>query len=153
MPSTGPLHHIDLSVGDPARSIPFYAAFLGALGYERLDVRLPDWQGAHATRATWSLRYPGGGRFEVEVRPARPESGGRRYDRYEPGPHHFAFHAESRSRVDRVHEAMRAVGAEVLDPPRDYGGRAGYGEGYYALFVADPDGFKLEVVHLPEANP
>jgi glyoxylase I family protein len=87
------------------------------------------------------------------VRPARPESRDRRYDRYEPGPHHLAFHAESREVVERVHAAMRAAGAEVLDAPTDYGGQPGYEEGYYAAFFADPDGIKLEVAYVPSANP
>src|SRR4030095_10779115 len=68
-PITGPLPHIYLSVGYPERSIPFYAAFFGALGYRRWDVPLPEWQGASPTRATWGLRYPNGARFDVEVRP------------------------------------------------------------------------------------
>ena len=32
-----------------------------------------------------------------------------------------------------------------LDPPAEYGGRPAYGDSYYAVFVADPDGVKLEV--------
>jgi hypothetical protein len=48
---------------------------------------------------------------------------------------------------------MIAVGATVLDPPADYGGQTGYEEGYFAAFYADPDGVKLEVVHLPRDNP
>lgn len=153
MPVTGPLTHIDLSVGRPERSIPFYAAFFEALGYRRWNVESPEWQGANPTRATWSLRYAEGARFEVEVRPARPESRDRQYDRYEPGPHHLAFHAASREAVEQVHRAMLDIGAEVLDPPTDYGGQAGYGEGYFAVFFADPDGLKLEVAHIPRANP
>ena len=31
MPATGPLSHLDLSVGDPQRSIPFYATLLESL--------------------------------------------------------------------------------------------------------------------------
>lgn len=69
------------------------------------------------------------------------------------GPHHLAFHAASREVVDRVHRALVAVDATILDPPADYGGQTGYEEGYYALYVADPDGFKLEVAHIPSANP
>lgn len=150
MPISGPLSHIDLSVGDPARSIPFYAALLEALGYRRSHVALPEWQGERPTRATWGLRYPNGTRFEIELRPANCD---RRYDRYEPGPHHLAFHAESREFVDRAHAALVAIGAEVLDPPADYSGVPGYAPGYYAAFFADPDGVKLEVVFLPAANP
>jgi catechol 2,3-dioxygenase-like lactoylglutathione lyase family enzyme len=153
MAITGPLSHIDFSVGYPERSIPFYAAFFEALGYRRWKPPLPEWQEPGATRATWGVRHPNGARFDFEVRPARPESRDRRYDRYEPGPHHLAFHAESREVVERVHRAMLSVGAEVLDPPADYGGQVGYDEGYYAAFYADPDGVKLEVVYLPRANP
>lgn len=153
MPITGPLAHVDISAGHPERSIPFYAALLEALGYRRWDVPAPDWQGERPRRASWSIRGPGGAVFGVEVRPARPESRDRRYDRYEPGPHHIAFHAASREVVDRVHEALRAAGAEVLDPPEDYSGRFGYSDGYYAAFYADPDGVKLEVAHIPRENP
>lgn len=153
MPITGPLTHIDISVGYPERSIPFYAAFFGALGYRRWKVSTPEWQDPNPSRATWGLEYPNGARFDVEVRPARPENRDRKYDRYEPGPHHLAFHAGSREVVQRVHQAMLEIGATVLDPPVDYSGEPGYGEGYYAAFFADPDGIKLEVAHIPQANP
>jgi len=153
VPTTGSLAHVDISVGYPDRSIPFYAAFLEALGYRRCDVAMPEWQGPRPSRATWGLIYPSGARFDVEIRPARPASSDREYDRYEPGPHHLAFHAESREVVQRVHEEMRKIGATVLDPPVDYTGQPGYDEGYYAAFFADPDGVKLEVAHIPRANP
>lgn len=153
MAVTGPLAHIDISVGRPERSIPFYAAFLEALGYRRRQVPRPEWREPGATRATWGLRCGGGARFEVELRPARPESRERSYDAYEPGPHHLAFHAESRETVERVHAAMLRVGATVLDPPADYGERPGYDPGYFAAFFADPDGLKLEVAHIPGENP
>lgn len=153
MPTTGALAHIDISAGHPERSIPFYAALLGALGYRRVSVAMPEWSGANPTRATWSFQLPGGASFEIEVRPARRESRDRSYDRYEPGPHHIAFHAESRAVVQGVHGAMLAIGATILDPPVDYSGRPGYEDGYYAAFFADPDGVRLEVAHIPDANP
>ncbi len=152
MPVTGPLAHIDISVGHPEKSIPFYAAFFEALGYRRWDLEMPEWQGPNPTRATWGMKYGNGARFDVEVRPARPESRDRKYDRYEPGPHHLAFHAESREVVEAVHRAMVAIGAEVLDVPTDYSDVPGYDAGYFALFVADPDGVKLEVAYIPRAN-
>jgi catechol 2,3-dioxygenase-like lactoylglutathione lyase family enzyme len=67
--------------------------------------------------------------------------------------HHVAFHAESARDVDRVHEAMLAAGAAVLDPPADYSGQRGYSPGYYAAFYADPDCIKVEVAYIPDANP
>ena len=153
VPTTGSLAHIDISVGYPDKSIPFYAAFFGALGYRRREVPMPDWQGSKPSRATWGLEYPSGARFDVEIRPARPESRDRKYDRYEPGPHHLAFHAKSREVVQRVYEVMLEIGATVLDLPADYTGQPGYDDGYYAAFFADPDGIKLEVAHIPRTNP
>jgi catechol 2,3-dioxygenase-like lactoylglutathione lyase family enzyme len=153
MPITGPLAHIDISVGHPEQSISFYAAFFDALGYRRRRVPLPEWEGPAPSRATWGIECPNGARFEVELRPARAESRDRKYDRYGPGPHHLAFHAESREVVRRVHRAMLEIGATVLDPPADYSGQPGYDRGYFAAFFADPDGFKLEVAHIPRENP
>ncbi len=153
MPQTGSLAHIDISVGYPEKSIPFYDAFFVALGYRRWNLKQPEWQGPHPSRATWSIAYPDGAHFGVEVRPARPESRDRKYDRYEPGPHHLAFHAANRDVVQKVHEAMLEVGALVLDPPTDYSGQAGYGDDYFAVFFSDPDGMKLEVAAIPRANP
>ena len=153
MPVTGPPSHLDISVGHPARSIVFYNAFLTALGFHRTEGFTPEFAGTNPTRAVWRLETTGGVTFAVEVRPSRPEDRDLRHDRYKPGPHHIAFHAESPAKVDQVHAAMLAAGAEVSDPPADYSGRPGYSQGYYAAFYADPDGVKLEVVYEPHSNP
>jgi catechol 2,3-dioxygenase-like lactoylglutathione lyase family enzyme len=153
MATTGPLSHIDISVGYPERSVAFYHAFLTALGFRRWRVAAPEWSGDHPTRATWGKYYGDGSRFDIEVRPAAVEHRDHRYDRYRPGPHHLAFHAESDAHVDLVHAAVVAAGGEVLDAPKNYQGQAGYGEYYYAAFFADPDGVKLEVCYVPSANP
>lgn len=149
----GPLSHIDLSVSDPDRAIPFYDAFFRALGYRRWTIDMPEFTGERPRRAAWWVRGPAGELFGVEVRPAAPESRDRPHDRYAPGLHHMAFHAESPAAVDEVHERVRAAGGRVLDAPADYSGQSGYTEGYYAVFFADPDGVKLEVVFEPRSNP
>ncbi len=153
MPVTGPLSHIDLSVGNPDVSIPFYAAFFEALGFKRFQSDDLAFAGDAPRRAAWFIRTEGSSFFGVEVRPAATENRERRHDRYAPGLHHLAFHAESREVVDRVHERMVAIGGRVLDPPTDYSGQKGYGDGYYAVFFADPDGVKLEAVFEPTTNP
>jgi catechol 2,3-dioxygenase-like lactoylglutathione lyase family enzyme len=153
MATTGPISHIDISAGYPDRSIAFYEALLTALGFRRSASDLPGFAGERPQRAGWGVKMAGGAWFGIEVRPAREDARDRRYDRYAPGPHHIAFHAESPATVDAVHAAMLAAGAEVLDPPTDYSGQAGYGAGYYAAFYADPDGLKLEVVYEPRSNP
>ncbi len=153
MSSTGQLNHIDISVGYPEKSIPFYDALLTALGYTRSEIEAPDWGGENPSRATWGIKYCDGSRFDIEVRPARPESRDRAYDRYEPGPHHLAFHAENEQTVVEVYEAVVAANGKVLDPPVEYGGQSGYGKQYYAVFFSDPDGVKLEVCYSKRANP
>jgi catechol 2,3-dioxygenase-like lactoylglutathione lyase family enzyme len=149
----GPLSHIDMSVSDPDRSIPFYSALFAALGYRRLRSSDPEFGGERPLRAAWFIRYEGRSVFGVEVRPAKPDSAHKGHDRYAPGLHHIAFHAESRAAVDEVHALVSEAGGRVLDPPTDYSGRQGYTEGYYAVFFADPDGVKLEVVYEPLTNP
>ena len=78
----------------------------------------------------------------------RAEGAGRErvHDRYSPGLHHVAWRATSREDVDRPHTLLLGMGPTVLDPPADY---PAYGESHYAVFFADPDGIKLEFVHLP----
>jgi hypothetical protein len=49
--------------------------------------------------------------------------------------------------VDRLHEFLLSIGATVLDPPADY---PPYRDGYYAVFFSDPDGLKLEFVHVSQ---
>ncbi len=142
----GSLSHIDFSVGDPSASIRFYDALLVALGYSRWRGGDQAWQEPNPTRAAWGIRLDDGSTFGIDLRPARHRPD-RPYDRYEPGPHHIAFSADSDAQVNEVYAAMLRVSAAVLDPPADYGGQRGYGDHYYAVFFADPDGFKVEVVH------
>ena len=153
MPVNGALSHIDISVGYPERSIPFYHALLTNLGYRRWTPDAPDFSGPNPRRAAWSMTYPGGATFGIECRPAREDAKDRTYDRYEPGPHHLAFHAESPEKVDELYRVMTEMGAEVFDPPADYSDHPAYGAGYYAVFFRDPDGQKIEVVSLPSTNP
>jgi glyoxylase I family protein len=67
------------------------------------------------------------------------------YDRYGVGVHHVALSATSREVVDAVAGWVEEAGASLESAPREYD----YSPGYYAVFFHDPDGLKLEVVHLP----
>jgi catechol 2,3-dioxygenase-like lactoylglutathione lyase family enzyme len=54
---------------------------------------------------------------------------------------HFCFAAPTRASVDAFHAgALRAGGSDNGAP----GLRADYGDNYYAAFVIDPDGYRLE---------
>ena len=56
---------------------------------------------------------------------------------------HLALAAPSRAAVDRFHAAALAHGGTQVAHP---GLRPAYGEHYYAAFVLDPDGHRLEAV-------
>ena len=55
------------------------------------------------------------------------------------GFHHYAFELSSRKDVDELGAFLEKNDMTVIDPPGEY-----YGENYYAVYFADPDGMKLE---------
>ncbi|MEW6271290.1 MAG: VOC family protein [Thermodesulfobacteriota bacterium] len=126
------IDHVDLTVGDLERSTEFYGKVLGALGFRRV---------AHESYVAW-----GNAHMNVGLRAAAPAESGKGFDRRRIGFHHLALKARSRADVDRFHAFLVREGLTVLDPPAEY---PQYGPGYYAVFFADPDGMKLELVHFP----
>ena len=134
----GWINHLDLTVSDLAVSVPFYDALLGHLGFERLADAPGDRPVWHATDTRLRL-------FGIGLCAARPEQRGKAHDRFAPGLHHVAFHAASRDDVDGLYRLLQRIGATILDPPADY---PQYWPVYYAVFFADPDGLKLEFVHM-----
>ena len=128
----GQMHHLDLTVSDLARSKPFYGLVLGFLGHR--CVKDTD------EVVVWDLTLPDGV-CGIAIRPAERQ---RAHDRYTVGLHHFAWNADSRQDVDRLHRLLKQNGVTILDAPAEY---PQYGAGYYAVFFADPDGLKLEYVH------
>jgi glyoxylase I family protein len=125
----GAIHHIDLTVSDLARSVAFYAAVLPLLGFQR-----------RTEKATpiWASKQ-----LEIALQPARVLTA---HDRYSPGLHHLAFAAASREAVDALYGRLTQLNVVVLDAPAEY---PKYASPYYAVFFADPDGLKLELVFSP----
>ena len=120
------LGHLSFGVADLARSTRFYDAALTALGYARV------WTSDHG------VGYGAqGGEDKLALFP-RP-------DALAPGDgFHLAFDAPSREAVDLFHAAAVAAGGTDDGAP---GLRPHYGQTYYAAFVIDLDGYKLEAVH------
>jgi glyoxylase I family protein len=131
------LHHIDLVVSSLERSLPFYRELLGPMGWHGLG----EVEGERG-ETIWYLSGPG---TSVGLRAAQPARLGEQYDRYSIGLHHVAFEALSRAVVDERSEWLRAQGAEIESGPEEYS----YIPGYYAVFFYDPDGMKLEILHVP----
>ncbi|MGI8885893.1 MAG: VOC family protein [Gaiellaceae bacterium] len=133
MSPTG-LHHIDLVVSSIERSLPFYRELLEPLGYTRVG----EVEGERGEMISYIVG-PGVG---VGLREAQTEGA---HDRYRIGVHHVAFEAASREVVDERHRWLIDRGSEIESPPKEYT----YIPGYYAFFFYDPDGIKLEIVHVP----
>jgi catechol 2,3-dioxygenase-like lactoylglutathione lyase family enzyme len=117
------LDHVSIGVADIPRSGKFYDAVLKSLGYTRLS------------DGETSLGY---GAKEVELwlgattKPVKPDM--------ESGLH-FCFVAPDRKSVDAFHAAALKTGGTDNGKP---GVRADYSPKYYAAFVIDPDGYRLE---------
>jgi len=133
MRSTG-VHHVDLVVSSIERSLPFYRDLLGPLGFHRIS----EVEGERGE----TIWYFGGPGSAIGLRQAQSLGG---LDRYRIGLHHLALEAGSRAAVDERHGWLVDTGAEIESGPREYG----YSPGYYAVFFYDPDGIKLEIVHVP----
>lgn len=117
------LHHLSFAVSDLPRSAAFYDAALAPLGYVRV------WEDDEAV----GYGYPGGGdKFAIKLRSGIQVPG---------EGFHLAFSGSSREAVDAFHAAALAHGGE------DNGGTGlhpEYGDTYYAAFVIDPDGYRVE---------
>jgi glyoxylase I family protein len=131
--STG-LHHVDLVVSSIERSLPFYRDLLAPLGWHRIS----EVEGERG-ETIWYFTGPG---TSIGLREARSEGA---FDRYRVGLHHVAIEASSRSAVDERARWLRENGATIESGPEEYS----YQLGYYAVFFYDPDGLKLEIVHVP----
>jgi catechol 2,3-dioxygenase-like lactoylglutathione lyase family enzyme len=120
------LSHVSVGVADVERARPFYDAVLGALGYGVLMAE-PGIGVAYGTAFPefWIQR-------PFDGRAASPGNGV-----------HVAFLAPDRAAVDRFHAVALAHGGTCDGPP---GERPHYTPGYYAAFVRDPDGNKLEAM-------
>lgn len=117
-------------MGDVERSLAFYLAVLGPLGL-REEERYPSYRG---TEEVVYLRYGD------QLLGLRPADGGK-YHYYDIGIEHLAFYVDTREEVDAAYQRCLDIGARVHFPPeedRDI-------EGYYELFVFDPDGIRIEV--------
>lgn len=133
------IDHLDLVVGDLERSLAFYKGLLEPLGYTRES----EIVGERGERVVYLGRTPNYG--SVSLRAAQSSAHAVPYDRYAIGLHHLCFSAASRSVVDERAAWARDSGVEIESEPREYD----YTPGYYAVFLHDPDGLKLEILHRP----
>jgi catechol 2,3-dioxygenase-like lactoylglutathione lyase family enzyme len=116
------IDHIGFEVSDLARSAAFYDPVFYALGARRMIES--DTAVAYGVNAAvlWIV---------VRERPVAPGYG------------HVALAAAGRAAVDAAYRAGLAGGGRDDGPP---GPRPQYGSRYYAAYMRDPDGLRVEVV-------
>jgi catechol 2,3-dioxygenase-like lactoylglutathione lyase family enzyme len=131
----GGVHHVDLVVSSIERSLPFYRELLGPLGWHGIS----EVEGERG-ETIWYLSGP-----VTSIGLREEQSGDGAYDRYRVGLHHIAFEATSRAVVDERADWLRSVDAVIESDAQEYT----YSPGYYAVFFYDPDGMKLEILHVP----
>jgi catechol 2,3-dioxygenase-like lactoylglutathione lyase family enzyme len=127
------LHHLSFAVADLTRSATFYDAALAPLGYTRAWTQE---SGAGRKEAAVVYALPGADDgFAIRLRQqgvVAPSEG-----------FHLAFGAPSQEAATAFHQAALAHGG------RDNGGvgfHPEHGPNYFAAFVVDPDGYRIEAV-------
>ena len=119
------IDHVSIAVRDLEACGRFYDAVLATIGYTKLVVR--------PTTIGFGKKYPD---FWLNERrnmaPVDPDSGT-----------HVCLRASSAEAVQAFHAAAMAAGGASDGAP---GPRPEYTAGYYAAFVRDPEGNKIEAV-------
>jgi catechol 2,3-dioxygenase-like lactoylglutathione lyase family enzyme len=115
--------HVSIGVSDIKRAGTFYDAVLKPLDVTRLSDGDTALGYGEKNAALWLLAV------DKPVK-ADMDSG-----------LHFCFQAKSRAAVDAFHTAALKAGGEDNGKP---GVRADYSPKYYAAFVIDPDGYRIE---------
>ena len=126
--------HIQLTVNDPERCVPFWEKLCHFLEMKTL-LRADD------------MVYCIGSRTGILVRGAPPDKRDRPFDQDRPGLHHLCFRARSAEDVDAVHRfVVDELKGRVVHPPED---GSQFAPGYYSVLFEDPDGIRVEVNHVP----
>ena len=119
------IDHVSVAVRDLQAAARFYGAVLATLGFAKLEDR--------PATVGFGKQYP---EFWINLRsdlaPLPANSGA-----------HVCFRARSTDLVDAFHAAALAAGGADDGAP---GLRPQHGEGYYAAFIRDPDGNRIEAV-------
>ncbi len=119
------IDHVSIAVRDLEAATRFYEAVLATIGLNKLAVR--------PATVGFGKSYP---EFWLNLRrdmmPVAADSGA-----------HVSLRARSTDIVDAFHAAALRAGGSSDGAP---GLRPQHGEGYYAAFIRDPDGNRIEAV-------
>jgi catechol 2,3-dioxygenase-like lactoylglutathione lyase family enzyme len=124
------IDHVSIAVRDLERAAAFYEVVLARIGYTKIDVR-PATIGFGKRYSEFWLNY----RPDMFVLPS--DSGA------QSNGVHVCLRAPTTAAVDGFHAAALAAGGASDGAP---GLRPHHGDGYYAAFIRDPDGNRIEAV-------
>ena len=126
------IDHASIAVRDLDAATRFYEAVLGALGMKAIDVRGATVGFGKQYSEFWINRRP-------DMVPVGADSGT-----------HVCFRARSIEMVDAFHAAASQAGGVSDGAPglREHDGEGGY----YAAFIRDPDGNRIEAVTFIEKS-
>jgi catechol 2,3-dioxygenase-like lactoylglutathione lyase family enzyme len=119
------IDHVSIGARDITKAKAFYDAALKPIGYSCLSSSEGSLGYGKEHAAFWINVSP-------SPVPPDPNSG-----------LHFCFAAPTRGSVDAFHQAAIRHGGRDNGEP---GLRADYGANYYAAFVVDPDGYRIEAL-------
>jgi glyoxylase I family protein len=139
--ATSKVSHVDLVVSSLGVSLPFYRELLGPLGWSDGGTI----EGERGETVHY-ISVAGAGVAAIGLRESQSDAHPEPYDRYALGIQHLCLDVPSREVVDeRARWARGRPDCEVLSGPAEHD----YTPGYYAVFLADPDGIKIELLHRP----
>ncbi len=124
--------HVQLTVNDLQRAMPFYEKVLGFLGM-RPVVKAPNGL------------YMIGGKTAVLITRSSEENRAVRFDQRRIGLHHLCFRARLREDIDRLYEFLVKEQVLVVHEPEE----GPWASGYYSILFEDPEGIRLEVNFVP----
>jgi catechol 2,3-dioxygenase-like lactoylglutathione lyase family enzyme len=124
--------HIQLTVNDLQRAMPFYEEVLAFMGMQAV-VKNPE------------FLYMIGGRTAVAITRSSDEHRDAVFEQRRIGLHHVCFRARSREDVDALHAFLRERDVKIVRPPEE----GTWAPGYYSLLFEDPEGIRLEVNFVP----
>lgn len=125
--------HIQLTVNDAARCIPFWEKLCHFFEMKTLI-------------KAESVLYCIGSRTGILIREVMLGNEHVPFNQERAGLHHFCFRARQREDVDEIHRFLVAeLDAKVIHPPEE----ASFAPGYYSVLFEDPDGIRVEVNHVP----
>jgi len=128
--------HLGITVDDVPRAEAQFGPIMAALGFTRNE---------YNDTVSWDR----GGETELILYPPR-EADPATHVHGRVGWQHLAFAVDSRTEVDRFHRLALDAGWRAVRDPKEY---PRFSDRYYASFVEDDCGIRIEFMHNPPREP